>query len=229
MVLFPIEWIDVARPRTTSTEVIIDTAATLFLERGYHNTSIEDVAEAAGISKPTVYKYVESKQWLLDRIMLGVMEELSRAFRPWPTDVEALNKQLDEYLDFGIDAATRLRVFYRILFSEETEMSEPVRDRWKAFATEAREHFEQLLIVCRDQGRVAADINTEVMANLFVTTFVSLHRWYHPEGSVPPTELRSALKRLLTGVFDLDLTDDGARARRRDSGARRPAKARTTS
>jgi AcrR family transcriptional regulator len=59
-----------ARPRTTSTEHVIATAATLFLERGYHNTSIEDVAEAAGISKPTVYKYVESKQWLLDTIML---------------------------------------------------------------------------------------------------------------------------------------------------------------
>lgn len=210
-----------ARPRTTSTEHIIDTAATLFLERGYHNTSIEDVAEAAGISKPTVYKYVESKQWLLDRIMLRVLEELSTIFKPWPTDVTALKAQLDEYLDFGIDRATRLRVFYRILFSEETEMSEPVRDHWKAFATEATDHFEQLLIVCRDQGRVAADVNTHVMANLFVTTFVSLHRWYQPEGSVPPAELRVALKQLLTGVFDLDLIDSPSDQQGRLSAAER--------
>jgi AcrR family transcriptional regulator len=186
---------------------VIATAATLFLERGYHNTSIEDVAEAAGISKPTVYKYVESKQWLLDTIMLQVLDELSTIFTPWSDDVEVLKVQVDEYVDFGIDAATRLRVFYRILFSEETEMSEGVRKRWRAFATEATDHFEQLLIVCRDLGRVAPDVNTRVMANLFVTTFVSVHRWYYPERSVSPDEVRSAIKQLLTGVFDLDFAD----------------------
>ena len=36
-------------------------AARLFAEQGYHGTSMEDIAEAMGIQKPSLYEYVSSK------------------------------------------------------------------------------------------------------------------------------------------------------------------------
>lgn len=41
------------------------TAARAFRERGYHNTSLDDIASELNVTKPTVYHYVENKEQLL--------------------------------------------------------------------------------------------------------------------------------------------------------------------
>lgn len=193
-----------ARPRSTSADAIIDTAAQLFLERGFHNTSIEDVAEAAGISKPTVYSYVKSKQWLLDEIMLRVINDLGVVVQPWqPDEVVSLTEQLDAYLDMHIRRATELRVFYRILYSEETEMSPNVREQWRQLAAEVTGHFIDLLQLFRDASRIDEDVDLHAVANLSIPMLVTLHRWYQPDGPVDPDALRGLVKDLLGGVVRL--------------------------
>lgn len=193
-----------ARPRSTSADAIIDTAAQLFLARGFHNTSIDDVAEAAGISKPTVYSYVKSKQWLLDQIMLRVINDLGAVVQPWqPDDVVSLTEQLDAYLDLHISRATELRVFYRILYSEETEMSVSVREQWRRLATEVTDHFIALLELFSDAGRIGRDVDLHAVANLYIPMLVSLHRWYQPDGPVDPGAIRELAKDLLGGVVRL--------------------------
>ena len=46
-------------------EAVIRTAARAFYEHGYHNTSLDDIARELGVTKPTVYYYVASKEQLL--------------------------------------------------------------------------------------------------------------------------------------------------------------------
>ena len=41
---------------------IIDAAMKLFLEKGYENTTMQDIVEASGMSKGTIYHYFKSKQ-----------------------------------------------------------------------------------------------------------------------------------------------------------------------
>lgn len=193
-----------ARPRTTTTEAIIKTAAQLFLDHGFHNTSIEDVAEAAGISKPTVYTYVTSKQWLLDQIILRVIDDLSTVLVPWkPAAEQDLTQQLGTYLEFHIDRATQLRVFYRILYSEETEMSEPVRQRWYSFAADVTSHFSSLLSLYQADGRMKTDADLTAIANLYIPSLVSLHRWYQADNAVTPELMRDLAMQLLGGVVEL--------------------------
>jgi AcrR family transcriptional regulator len=43
---------------------ILDVAVQVFARRGYHGTSMNDVAEAAGVTKPVLYQHFESKQAL---------------------------------------------------------------------------------------------------------------------------------------------------------------------
>ncbi len=45
---------------------LVEAASRVFIERGYKQTQISDVAEAMGIAKGTVYLYVESKEALFD-------------------------------------------------------------------------------------------------------------------------------------------------------------------
>jgi AcrR family transcriptional regulator len=63
-------------------EQLLDVALEVFARTGYHDTSMNDVAEAAGVTKPVLYQHFESKrelfQALLDAVgarMLGAIRE----------------------------------------------------------------------------------------------------------------------------------------------------------
>src|SRR5881394_870840 len=50
-------------------EEILDSAERLLLERGYTNLNMDELAEAVGISKPTLYQHFKSKDDLLARVI----------------------------------------------------------------------------------------------------------------------------------------------------------------
>jgi AcrR family transcriptional regulator len=64
-----------ARPRAADHDqqlaAILARAAELFAERGYHGTSMNDVARAAGVGKATLYHYVRDKPALVAQIAQG--------------------------------------------------------------------------------------------------------------------------------------------------------------
>lgn len=62
-------------------DAVIRTAARAFNERGYHNTSLDDVARQLGVTKPTVYYYVANKEQLLFECFLAGLEGIRTAFR----------------------------------------------------------------------------------------------------------------------------------------------------
>jgi len=57
-------------------ERILDESMRLFLERGYHGTSIDDITQAAGLTKGALYWHFKSKEALLKRII----DEYERRF-----------------------------------------------------------------------------------------------------------------------------------------------------
>ena len=63
--------------RSLITRELVGTAARLFAERGYETTSLQDVAEAMGVSRTGLYHYVSSKEELLARLVAGWSRELA--------------------------------------------------------------------------------------------------------------------------------------------------------
>lgn len=61
-------------------EAVVRAAARAFNERGYHNTSLDDIAAALGVTKPTVYYYVENKEQLLVECFRAGLERIREAF-----------------------------------------------------------------------------------------------------------------------------------------------------
>src|SRR5437764_904789 len=69
------------RDRELKREAVIRTAAREFNRKGYHNTSLDDIATALEVTKPTVYYYVTSKEQLLFECFVAGVEQIRAAFR----------------------------------------------------------------------------------------------------------------------------------------------------
>jgi len=100
-----------AAQREAKRLAILRSAAKIFNERGYHRTSVADVAEALGVSKPFLYYYLQNKEDILfecSRIateeLHAVLDEVRKADLPgWPK-LEMLFRGYAKVMttDFGI-------------------------------------------------------------------------------------------------------------------------------
>jgi AcrR family transcriptional regulator len=94
-------------PRAAATvRGILDAAARLFAERGYHGTGVDDVVAEAGFARATFYKYFDDKLDLLRRLSVecrAVALELTgglAAVEPGPEGSAALRNWLVDFLPF---------------------------------------------------------------------------------------------------------------------------------
>ena len=65
-------------PRGDTKTTILRKALRLFLERGYDETSLNDIAGAVGVSKPAIYHHFESKDALFHEVLSLFFEEMTR-------------------------------------------------------------------------------------------------------------------------------------------------------
>jgi AcrR family transcriptional regulator len=80
---------------------ILDAAARLFAEKGFHRTTTRDIAEAADVSEGTLYNYFESKEEML----LGIMARLGESQRLGTSLIRSLPQDAREF--FGAMLAMR--------------------------------------------------------------------------------------------------------------------------
>ncbi len=122
-------------PRSVREKQILDAAVTVFARRGYHATTVDDVAEAAGISKPMVYAYVGTKEELYIACMRREGDRLVAAVTGAVTEGGAA----DDRLWRG------LRAFFRFVAE--------YRDGWRVLYRQARgqETFAEVLGELRAQ------------------------------------------------------------------------------
>lgn len=73
---------------------ILDSAAKVFAAKGFHPTTIRDIAREAGIADGTIYNYFENKSALL----LGIFERMREVIQPDPSTLDLAQIDLREFL-----------------------------------------------------------------------------------------------------------------------------------
>jgi AcrR family transcriptional regulator len=128
----------------TTRRSIIDAASALFIERGYAATSIEAIAEGAGVSRATVFTSVGGKKALLkkayDVALVGDDEPIPFPLRPASLAVRAEpdpRRFLVGYTGLVVDINTRLAPIYEAVRGAASADPE-VRDVFEAIGTERR-------------------------------------------------------------------------------------------
>jgi AcrR family transcriptional regulator len=123
---------------------IIDAASVLFIERGYVATSMDAIAEAAGVSRATVFTSVGGKKALLktayDVALVGDDEPIPFPLRPASLAVRAEpdpRRFLVGYTGLVVDINVRLAPIYEAVRGAASADPE-VRDVFEAIGTERR-------------------------------------------------------------------------------------------
>lgn len=99
---------------------LLDTARSLFAERGFHTTSMNDIAEAAGVTKPVLYQHFTSKRDLYRAVVTDVggrlEETIAKAAAGAPGPREQVEAGMVAYFRFVADEQEA----FEVLFGGET-------------------------------------------------------------------------------------------------------------
>lgn len=94
-----------SRPRSDTRQRIQEVARALFLRQGVQQTSLQDIADELGITKPALYYHFTSREDLVRSIVVPLIEEGERFVADWERgdgvngDVDA-RELLEGYFDF---------------------------------------------------------------------------------------------------------------------------------
>jgi len=167
---------------------ILDAAAHIFSQKGYHAASMQDIAEAVKLQKASLYHHISSKQELLLALLDRALDLLIERMQ----GVVDLPDRPDIKLRYGIhvylktlleqrDLASILLLEHRSLDPEYRLQHIPRRDRfeslWRDLLNEGK---KKRVFICQDPALAARTILG--VLNWTIT-------WYRSDGMLSPSEL----------------------------------------
>jgi TetR/AcrR family transcriptional regulator, cholesterol catabolism regulator len=182
--------VNLARRREMTAEErrqqIIDQAAAMFDSAPYHATSMDDIAAAVGIAKPTLYHYFNSKTQILFEIheaLIGRLLERHSSPRPGAPR-EQLLRIMEDILAFMQTRPGHMRVFFEHYRELPQEQREAIRHK--------REQFQAILECVLADGVKAGEfreIDVRLSSFQIFGTCIWAHQWYVPGGRLNNQEI----------------------------------------
>jgi AcrR family transcriptional regulator len=185
------------RKKQETRQRLLEAGWQLFRQRGYDDTTIAEIAEAADVAKGTLFNYFPTKESFLDQISL------------WR--FELLGNRLLEVQDAPESALGRIKLMMRALTDEF--ISDPSLARHMFLARVGapmhRERAErlgslmhELVVQGQEDGEIRADVDAHLIARLLMTCwFHPFARWWHEDGDRPEeTQLMHTVDALMEGM-----------------------------
>jgi AcrR family transcriptional regulator len=187
------------RTRDVKREAVIRAAARAFSERGYHNTSIDEIAAALNVTKPTIYYYVANKeQLLLECILTGLERVLAPFRRPRPPAMSA-REQLNEIIRHYAEAIAS-EYGGCMVRAEDLGLAAASLARIKKLKSEIDHGIRQLL----EEGARDGSIDThdpKMSAFALAGALNWIAHWYRENQSMTAAQIAEAFVR----IFNLGL------------------------
>jgi len=154
-------------------------AARLFAEKGYHGTSLTDLAAAMGIRKPSLYAHTAGKQALLLETMRDGAQAFHAALDAIPEDLPATEKirlALRGHLGVVAEQLDVATVFVREWRYLEGELREEILAERRRY----EERFRALFREGRDFGDLRTDLDAASAALLALSAVNWAYTWLRP-------------------------------------------------
>jgi AcrR family transcriptional regulator len=178
---------------------VLQHAAKMFCQRGYHETSFDDLAHELSVSKPTVYYYIESKQKCLAEVARLGQEGALFALRQAHdleegTGLDRLSSFYRQYIDIMTsDFGKCIAIARKHLSGDELK---EIKERIDLADRILRSIFQGAI----EDGSIGVN-NPLVDYELVLGSLHWISEWYRPGGAISQRELADAhiasLKKLL--------------------------------
>lgn len=184
-------------PPSARRQEILALAAELFWNKGYHAASMNDVAEAVGMRKASLYHHVRTKEELLYEMSVDSMHHMldSAATFTGATPLEQLRdimvKHVQALLADRSKHATALTEL-RSLSKDERQHITDLRSRYDRMIDEAIRAVQ--LSTGRWPGVPSRLVRLAMLGMLNWTVF-----WFKPDGEETPTEIAETFSEIFLG------------------------------
>jgi AcrR family transcriptional regulator len=181
-------------PRAEREQQVLAAARALFAQRGYGAVTMDEVADAVGVTKPLLYIYFGNKE----RLYLACMEPAAEELREAVASAVAQAERPADALEPGVRAffsfVDRDRDAWRVLFDETLPAGGEVARR----VAEQRAELEALvarLVVARLPGRGVgrAAVEAEALSVALLGAAEALARWWLHTGALSAGEAAELL------------------------------------
>ena len=182
---------------------VLETAARLICEKGYEAASVQDIADACGLTKAGLYYYIRSKEDLLLEIQnygMDIFEE--RVLLPVlsiANPVERLKACMEKNILLVTEGWSKEVTI--ILHEHETltgAARAQINARKKRYVHFLESSFEEAV----REGRIRK-IEPRVAAFSFLGMILWIYKWFRPEGKIPSDQLAREVQSLFFGGLEI--------------------------
>ncbi|MDF3310603.1 TetR/AcrR family transcriptional regulator [Rhodococcus sp. NPDC057014] len=176
-----------------------EAALSLFAERGYHGTSLKEIAQELGIRTPSLYNHMESKGSLLSEIVLQTLHYVVRDFER----VLAENSDPIERLRAATAAYAYRHATHRrqalIVNQEAIHLHDPDHAVAQDIRRRHERGFRQLIVDGQNEGVFTVD-SPKVASFAIREMCVSVARWFREDGLLSAADIADRYSRFALGI-----------------------------
>lgn len=182
---------------------VLSESVEMFSRRGFRATSMNEIAAAVGLAKPTLYHYFRSKEELLVRLYSNMLDESLEMGRKTVAEADTPLAAIRSLIASRVAYTCRNQALLTVCFEEEhelpaellTEVLQRRRAFEELFVAALREHLAQ------HPGNLVGMTPT-VYANMCLGAANWCYKWFRVDGAASPEELGEQIARSLTASLD---------------------------
>jgi len=162
------------RQRLEREALILQIAEEMLTEKGYHDTSVDEIASRVGIAKGTIYLHFPSKEDLVGAILLRGARQLLDEIGEIAISERCIAQRLEAILHCIYSKASIKRMHMLFSLTDERELWHQWRKQKEQKLAEWWEILSQVIGDLLEQGKASGEISSEVPTPVMLSTFFCL-------------------------------------------------------
>ncbi|ULH16519.1 TetR/AcrR family transcriptional regulator [Deinococcus sp. KNUC1210] len=178
-------------------EQITLVASRLFSERGYHATSMRDLAAELGMQGGSLYAHISGKEELLIEIVNRAARQFDAALFSLKTADIAPELKLREAMSRHVSVVAENMDSATVFFHEWKHLSAGPLANVIAWRDGIEQFYRDLIAEGVQAGVYRPELNIKMTANLVLSSVNWTYTWYRPGGPLSPQDVATSFEQML--------------------------------